>query len=335
MRIGCVFENGTANAHYRALMPLRALERRGHRVVWPRVASITLDSYETPRCDVMLLHRCFYPPHVTLVQRLRERGIAVVWDNDDDFSSMGKLSRLGTRRSKREHKEDFARSVEIACMADRMTTPSATIAALYGARGARTAVIENAVPAIDTGRPRQRVRGLTIGCCAAREHLEDFKKLKLARAIEAALRGREGVRVVSIGMSLELRGPGFTSHGQVELGQMMEIERGFDIGLAPLVDTAFNRARSNVKLKEYAAAGAMWLASPVGPYRELGPEQGGLLVADRNWTETLSRVIEDEPLRRELTERARAWAASQTLERTARRWETVLQEAISDARAAA
>ncbi len=197
-------------------------------------------------------------------------------------------------------------------------------------------MIENALPAAATAQPgtRSPLRGLTIGCCAAREHYEDFRKLRMARAVTAALQRHEGVRVVSIGISLELGVPGFTSHGQVDLDRMMEIERGFDIGIAPLADTAFNRARSNVKLKEYAAAGAMWLASPVGPYRELGPEQGGLLVSDRDWTKTLSRVIEDEPLRRELTERARTWAASETVEQTASSWETVLQDAIVSARAA-
>ena len=42
-----------------------------------------------------------------------------------------------------------------------------------------------------------------------------------------------------------------------------------------------NRARSNIKLKEYAAAGACWLASPIGPYVGLGEKQGGRLVARR------------------------------------------------------
>jgi hypothetical protein len=34
-------------------------------------------------------------------------------------------------------------------------------------------------------------------------------------------------------------------------------------------------------VKEYAAGGAMWLASLVGPYRGMGREQGGTLVDDR------------------------------------------------------
>ena len=34
----------------------------------------------------------------------------------------------------------------------------------------------------------------------------------------------------------------------------------FDIGLAVIADIRFNRTRSNVKLKEYAALGIPWLA---------------------------------------------------------------------------
>jgi glycosyltransferase involved in cell wall biosynthesis len=333
VRIACVFEDGTVNARYRALLPLQALAARGHSVVWPRVASVTLRAYDVPSCDVVLMHRCFYPPHVELVQRLRERRIAVVWDNDDDFSSLPKLSRLGTRRSRREHKQDFERSIEVARLADLVTTPSARIAELYGAHGALTEVIENAVPAAQTGRDRRRHRGLVIGYTGAREHLDDIKRLRIAAALERVMRRHAGVRVVSIGVPLDIKLPGYTDHGQVDVDRMMAIEREFDIAIAPLVDTPFNCARSNIKLKEYAAAGAMWLASPVGPYRDLGAEQGGILVDDHDWEEALSRLVDDEPTRAALTAGAQAWAKRETLERIAGRWEAAMRRAVRSARA--
>jgi glycosyltransferase involved in cell wall biosynthesis len=44
----------------------------------------------------------------------------------------------------------------------------------------------------------------------------------------------------------------------------------FDIGLVPLNDTPFNRAKSYIKGLEYSAAGVPWIASRVGEYTRLG-----------------------------------------------------------------
>ena len=48
---------------------------------------------------------------------------------------------------------------------------------------------------------------------------------------------------------------------------------GWDIGIAPIVNTAFNCAKSDLKLKEYAAMGFATVASKVTPYIEA--EQNG------------------------------------------------------------
>jgi glycosyltransferase involved in cell wall biosynthesis len=107
------------------------------------------------------------------------------------------------------------------------------------------------------------------------------------------------------------------------------------IGIAPLIDSAFNRGRSNVKLKEYAAAGAVWLASPVGPYLGMGEDQGGRLVEDDGWYEALDRLVRDHADRAALARRASAWARKQTIEHAGRAWETSFRSAIIRARRAA
>lgn len=43
----------------------------------------------------------------------------------------------------------------------------------------------------------------------------------------------------------------------------------FDIGLAPLIDSPFNKAKSDIKWQEYTRAGAAVVASNVGPYATL------------------------------------------------------------------
>jgi glycosyltransferase involved in cell wall biosynthesis len=102
---------------------------------------------------------------------------------------------------------------------------------------------------------------------------------------------------------------------------------GFDIGIAPLADLRFNRARSDIKLKEYAASGVPWLASPVGPYLGLGEAEGGRLVSDGDWFEALDRLLSQQREREQLGLAGEAWARRQTIDVAAGRWERVFAEA--------
>lgn len=68
------------------------------------------------------------------------------------------------------------------------------------------------------------------------------------------------------------------------------VSASMDVGVAPLVDTTFNRSKSGLKLLEYAGAGLTGLFSDVEPYRELVREGGhGKLVEnnERAWRNAL------------------------------------------------
>lgn len=61
-----------------------------------------------------------------------------------------------------------------------------------------------------------------------------------------------------------------------------------DIGLCPLTDTPFNRARSASKAMEYTLSGALALASDLEPYRA---DPTSILVKDTEWEEKLEYYI--------------------------------------------
>jgi hypothetical protein len=94
---------------------------------------------------------------------------------------------------------------------------------------------------------------------------------------------------------------------------------------------SFNRVRSNIKVKEYAACGVPWLASPIGPYRDLGEQQGGRLVPDFGWVDALADVVTDDRARETLAERAAAWGRTQTVAGNVGEWEAVFAEAAERA----
>ena len=335
LRIAAKYVDGTANAYYRAMLPLRELERRGHRVLWPARHDEAALLSGAPAFDVFLMHHFFREEDLELVQRLARQGVAVVWDKDDDISATPRRApAYRTYGGRRGVRRGFARSAEIAATAGLMTTPSAHLAARYRELGVEhVEVIENYVAPEDVGHERPRHQGVVIGITAAGEHADDFRRLRIDRILQRLLRTHDGVRVVTIGVGHDLPAGRHVHHPYVPIEELIATERVFDIGLAPLADTPFARARSNVKVKEYAAAGAMWLASPVGPYVGMGEAQGGLLVADDDWYAVLERFVLDHRARGELTERARAWARTQSADRAARQWETAFMQALARARA--
>jgi glycosyltransferase involved in cell wall biosynthesis len=66
--------------------------------------------------------------------------------------------------------------------------------------------------------------------------------------------------------------------------------RYIDIGIAPLQDTVFTRAKSNIKLIEAGAAGIPYIASNVLPYQSWAG--GGTLVSSEDeWREVLDKYV--------------------------------------------
>jgi glycosyltransferase involved in cell wall biosynthesis len=79
----------------------------------------------------------------------------------------------------------------------------------------------------------------------------------------------------------------------------------FDIGLAPLQDTEFNRARSSEKVREYMACGIPVIASDVGENPHLVGEDAGVLTStEDDWVAAID-MLSDEKTRAEMGEKAR------------------------------
>jgi hypothetical protein len=326
----------TANGHYRAIVPLQELARRGHRVHWP--GDPTFHALEhgsaPPGWDAFHVQQLHDEEALAVMGRVRAAGVAVVWDTDDDISAVTRGSeawhRLGGRRMIRRH---FKAAVAAARTAHLVTTTNEHLAQVYRDNGVEHVVaVENYLAPQDLGHRRKRHQGVVIGITAAGEHEPDLRKLRFAEMLDRLLERRDGVRVVAVGADLRLRSHRYTYVRPVEIAELIPTESEFDVALAPLRDTRFNHARSNVKLKEYAAAGAMWLASPVGPYVGMGEEQGGLLVADDDWLPTLEALLDDPDRRRALAVRARAWAEGQTIRAGAARWQAAFRDAVERAR---
>jgi glycosyltransferase involved in cell wall biosynthesis len=284
--------------------------------------------------DVLHLHRYAEEGAVGLAREAKAHGAAVVWDNDDDMGSVPKGTPAYRKQGGMMWERRLAGMRKIFQLADLVTAPSGSLVERLREYGARHAeVIENHVPDQCVLRSRPPRDGVTIGWIAGLEHQLDVERIPVRDALQRLLDERPEVRVTSIGLALGLRGDRYRHIDVVPLMELTRAAGAFDVGIAPLSDIALNRARSNIKLKEYAAAGACWLASPIGPYTGLGEKQGGRLVPDDGWHEALARLLDKPRERAKLTKRAGRWVADETLSKGSRVWEARFEEAIRRARA--
>jgi hypothetical protein len=110
-------------------------------------------------------------------------------------------------------------------------------------------------------------------------------------------------------------------------------QSGWDVGLAPLANTSFNRGKSMIKTLDYAALGLAVVASSVEAYRgSLADGPGGMLLPNQPdaWYAALSRLRRDPAEVLRLANGAReAFVATGTLASRADAWRVALANAVS------
>jgi hypothetical protein len=337
MRIGAVYE-WKQNVHYRTLNPLEALRRRGHEVAYAREGTGHRARALVPErlsgCEVVHGYRMLGPEELRIVQSLIRRGAAFVWDTDDDLGSLP-IERSGLRElAGASPRRLFAQTLGIARLADVVVASTEPLAERYRAAGiARVEVLGNYLAPAALHVRRRRHAGVVVGWTAGLEHAADVARIPVAAALRGLLDAHPHVRVESLGLDLALAHERYAHCAEVPFARLQDHVARWDLALAPLADIPFNRARSDVKLKEYASVGVPWLASPVGPYAGYGAAEGGRLVSDDGWGEALAALVGSGLARRRLGWAGRRWARQQTIDRVAGRWEAVLAEAIERRRA--
>lgn len=124
---------------------------------------------------------------------------------------------------------------------------------------------------------------------------------------------------------------GLRDHPQCEVFSGVEIQdywkwlddKKVDIGLAPLCDSEFNKAKSNIKYLEFSALHIPGVYQDMEPYnKDVKPGFNGFLAKDSgDWLKCIRRLVQDEALRKEMGDRAFADVkARYSQERIAKRY---------------
>lgn len=322
MQIAAYADQDVPSSHYRAYQPMIELDRRGHQIEL-RHTKADLEG-PLPDCEVAFLARYREPQARQLVRDLQARGTTVVWDCDDDVITV----RLNGDAEAQRYLADLR---EMLALVDMVTTTRDELGDIFLREGARAVfTLPNYLAAPNLGVGGRPHEGLVIGWIAWIDHQKDWDRLGLEGVFRELLARHDDLIVESVGpIDLGLDGDRYNRRPVVTFPELGPAIGGFDLGIAPLSPTIeANFSRSDIKLKEYAAAGVPWLASPIGPYAGYGEEQGGRLVADDEWFEALDGLVRDRRARRKLAKNGQRWARQYVLTHNIDVWEDMFAEAL-------
>ncbi len=169
-------------------------------------------------------------------------------------------------------------------------------------------VIPNFIHADMLYMERPRRDRLTVGWAGGMSHLVDW--MIAADPVRDTIQAHPDVDMHFVGIDyspvLRLGRPSrYTPWSNAVRNYFRSID--FDIGLAPLADTPFNRCKSHIKALEYMSLGIPVIASDEPAYRGMVVDgvTGFLVSSDDEWRERLAELIHDEALREKMGEAGR------------------------------
>ncbi len=221
---------------------------------------------------------------------------------------------------------DTRRNVEAA---DIVTVSGPVLAERYRAINPNVAILPQVIP---DGMPywpvasdEQLYEPLTVGWAGSMHKRQDWPGIAEMLADFGRLVPDARFRFYGADYSRGLLGPRADA---VPFTDPMTYWRNlqFDIGIAPLIDTPFNRGKTVTKLIEYGARGIPTVASAIGQYATwIDHGVNGFLVDDPSeWVPYLLALADDDT-RADMGLRAHEKACESEVSRHAHRWESVFE----------
>lgn len=317
-------------AHYRIRLVFEQLNAAGHEATY---GQLLLGERHT--ADVIVAQRQALPEQSWYWQRIcREDRALCVYEMDDDLLHIDPDNKAAYQMyDPPEIKEHIRRNIEAAHL---VTVTNEHLAVVAREFNDNVAVLPNFIPAWMLEHDRPKRDCVTVGWGGGNSHGRDFGEI--AKPLRRYLQANHDVLFHNFGWDYthRVRTPRgrsvFTPWHRRPDDYMRAID--FDIGLAPLRQTAFNARKTAVKALEHSALGIPTIASNVSPYREFvrDGETGVLFDTPREFEAALDEMVRDERWRQHLGANARLLAAEHTIEDNAWRWAAAYETALAKKR---
>jgi hypothetical protein len=271
-------------------------------------------SEPVPACDVCIVQRTAFDSAGDvdrLIGRLGAFGAALVTDIDDAFRAMG------TDHPEAAFYRPLVAALDRAVAASAQTWFSTGEASrAYAGIAHDPWLLPNALdPRLwrDWRAPQRsilegdRVRMLYMGTYT---HDADWQRVRPALdRLHDERPGSFSLTLIGVAAEtapapwLERLAPPGDAVGYPRFVRWLRSQGPFDLGLAPLADSAFNRAKSDVKLLDYAALGLLPVVEDSPAYRA-DRHAADIAVHARDWFAALSRIMDDRDEARHRAARA-------------------------------
>ena len=288
-------------------MPAAELARRGHKTkVLPIYELVNVPAADF---DIVVFQRPVYPL-ANLIAVAKENGAKIIVDLDDDFLG---IPETHPGRQQYAGPEAIHNLMLALGSCDALVVSTEEMRKRYGGKTVkRTVVIPNGWDATNMlWKARLPHDTINIGWCGSLTHREDQELIR--NPLLRLARERADVRIVigadeAFYKSFKLPESQKVFIPGVTYPDYPAMLAWFDILLAPLKDTEFNRAKSDIKLVEAGARGIPWVASPLPMY--CGWMVGGMFARlEAEWYGVLKRLLDNPELRADLGKEGRDRAA--------------------------
>lgn len=305
---------GWGKSSFRLELPLRELANRGADTSW----SQQLPESWAVDADVIIRHIGL--PATDRWRQLCAHGPRAVLDIDDDVWSIDpSVTACYSALSDPDWRDSLRRDIEASHV---VTVSTPHLAEIVSEINPNVVVVPNRIPAWLLDHQRLHRADLTIGWQGSWSHRQDWHPV--APHIQRFLEEHRRVVVHVMGAFYESMLPWprrfFTNWTDTIDDYWRHFD--FDVGLAPLVDHPYNRARSPIKALEYGAFGIPIVASATGPYPDYvrHGETGFLVRHPGDWGDYLHQLATDDELRAEMGRNARRQATEHTVEANLDHW---------------
>lgn len=305
------FPNPSASRHWRLEAPFKYLNRL------PGFDARVIDGGITDEvaqwADVYVLQGCVDRDGIALLHAYQqEQGKKIVVEQDD-------LIEVEEDNPHKKHHEVKAAAEVIKItmdIADMVTTTTKYLSRKLSEYNKNVVVLPNYIDleTWDLKKHRNNSKRLRIGWAGSITHLEDLKSV--APQITKVLKNFTNTELVLVG---EPRAKELFPGIKVEcmLGVPFEVwptrlhSLKLDIAFAPLRDTTFNKAKSNIKFLEYSIAQIPGVYSKtVYCYNKIEPRRGLIAYNKKQWEMCLRNLIYSDNLRNDIRSNAYSFVKS-------------------------
>ena len=338
---------------YRSRIPSAELQKRGHEIkfIVPQ-EEIKASWLNYPDVVIFGVYGGAYLiDPIPIVKEFQRRGKKVVYDLDDDVFSVNP-----DNASKPEVEKTTNQVKELLKIADVVTTTTDVLKKRFLKYNKNVMVVPNALDFSKFSERPHKSRELRIGYTGASSHWGDMtlilnvlNKLQKKYDFKFVLQGMCGRPLIAeiynyrmlLRQNLEPEKNEYYKQALETFEMIRSLnyvhipfyppemypatlgQLDIDIGLTPLKDNKFNRAKSCIKFYEYAATGTTTISSNVLPYKK---EVNYLANnTEKDWYNKIEKLIVDKKFRDKILEKQRKWVfKNRDIKNVAKLWEKAL-----------